>query len=73
MGRTGWWVLGLVGCVHPAVVFAIGWVVITLVAHYAHLYAGDQGFRLGWESAILTGFGLSSLAMLTWWVTVGRN
>jgi hypothetical protein len=53
--------------------FAIGWVAITLLAHYAHLYAGDQRFQLGWENAILAGLGLSSLAMFTWWVTAGRN
>jgi hypothetical protein len=57
----------------PAVWFAIGWVAITLLAHYAHLYAGDQRFQLGWENAILAGLGLSSLAMFTWWVTAGRN
>ena len=73
LGRLGWQVLGVAARVHPAAWFAIGSVAIALLAHYAHLYAGDQGFKLDWGAAILAGLGLSSLAMVTWWVATGRK
>ena len=72
-GRAGWWALGLLARVHPAVVWGVGWLAITLVAHFGHLYAGDQPSQLDWGSAVLAGFGFSSLAILVWWVLHGRE
>ena len=73
LGRLGWSFLGALGRIHPVAWFAIGWVVITVVAHFGHIYSGADRYQLGWGSAILAGLGGSSLAMFTWWVIEGRK
>jgi hypothetical protein len=72
LGRLGWWALGTAGRVPPVAWFAILWVTLALVAHYGHHYAGNHSFRLGWGGAILTGLGLASVAIATWWFTAER-
>lgn len=65
--------LGLLGRLHPAVSFGIGWLSISLVAHLGHIYGGDQRFQLDWGNAIATGFVLSCVAMVAWWIGYGRK
>jgi hypothetical protein len=72
-GRLGSRVLGVLARVHPGAWFAIGSVAIALLAHFGHIYGGDQRSQLGWGDAILAGLGLSSVAMFTWWVIAGRK
>jgi hypothetical protein len=73
LSRLRWSLLAALGRFHPAAWFALGWVVITLVAHFGHIYSGADRYQLGWGSAILAGLGGSSLAMFTWWVIEGRK
>jgi len=65
--------MGLVGRLHPAVWFLLGWLGITLLAHFGHLDAGGQRIQLDWGAAIAAGFALSGVAMLTWWIAYGRT
>jgi hypothetical protein len=44
--------------------FGTTWAAGTLLAHFAHLYAGDARIRhLPWGSALGAGFGLACVAM----------
>jgi hypothetical protein len=71
MRRVVWWVgdrfVWMEG--RPVLFFAFlffaAWIVVTLIAHFAHLHPGDSTVgHLRWEEAASVGFGLACLATL---------